>query len=104
MKGPMNANLEKMKACLRATAACLGKTEGRIETGQESREAEIKTALEEMKGTESEAIQERIEASAEHQEAPNENATLETIGALEDGFAFSAATAEKDRGLRRSSV
>jgi NACalpha-BTF3-like transcription factor len=72
---------EEIKAMLET---CLKKTEARTETGQESREAEIKTDLEKVKATELEVNQEEVEAVAEHQEVHNEEAVVETIEALED--------------------
>jgi hypothetical protein len=56
MKAAIRSSQERveaeMNAWLEATKACLGKTEIRLETGQEPREAEIKTDLKEMKATE----------------------------------------------------
>jgi hypothetical protein len=46
----MDANLEKMKACIRATKICLGKTKASRKTGQKKTRAEMKTCLEETKG------------------------------------------------------
>jgi hypothetical protein len=77
MEAQVDANLEWMKTCL-------GKMEAKIEASQESREADIKTLLEEMNARESEANQGNIEAIPDHQEFPNEEAAVESIGALED--------------------
>jgi hypothetical protein len=52
--------------------------------GQEPREAEIRTDLEEVKAIESEVNQEKVEAVTEHQEVHKEEAMVETIEALED--------------------
>jgi hypothetical protein len=62
----VEASNEKMKANLGQVEAWLGKTEAKTRTGQEQMEAEIKTDLEEMNATESEANQEKLEAMAEH--------------------------------------
>jgi hypothetical protein len=56
--------------------AYLGKKKAMIGGGKESRKAEIKTDLERMNATESEAIQEKPEAVAKHQEVPNEEVVL----------------------------
>jgi hypothetical protein len=61
-----DANLEKMRACLEATEAYLGKTEAMIKACQEQIRAEIKAGLEEMKPTELEANQGEIGAGGEH--------------------------------------
>jgi hypothetical protein len=66
MMAEMDANLEKMKACIRATETCLGKTKASRKAGQKQKRAEMKTSLEETKATESEANQEKIKAVAEH--------------------------------------
>jgi hypothetical protein len=84
MEARMDSSLEEMKASLGPMEACLGKTEVRVETGQDPVEAKIKTGLEERKATSLEANQAEIEAIAEHQEVPNEEAAMETIRALED--------------------
>jgi archaellum component FlaC len=47
----MDANLEKMKACLEVTEASLGKMEAMIRAGQEQMGIKIMTGLEEMKAT-----------------------------------------------------
>jgi hypothetical protein len=62
----------------------LGKMEARIETGREPREAKIKVGLEEVKAMDLKANPEEIEAISEHQEVPNEEATADTIRALDD--------------------
>jgi hypothetical protein len=59
------------------TEACLRKTEARNQW-------KPKTGLEEVKATGLEANQEKIGATAEHQKDPNEDSTVEKIGALED--------------------
>jgi hypothetical protein len=56
MKAAIRSSQEKvearMNAWLEEGKACPGKTEVKLEIGQEPREAEIKTDLEEMKATE----------------------------------------------------
>jgi hypothetical protein len=44
----------------------------------------METGLEEVKAMDLEANPEEIDAVAEHQEVPNKEAAVETIGALED--------------------
>jgi hypothetical protein len=53
-----------------------------IETGQEPTEAESKAGLEEVKAMDLEVNPEETEAVVEQQEIPNEEAILETTGAL----------------------
>jgi hypothetical protein len=47
----MDANLEKMKACLEVTEACLGNMETMIRAGQKQMGIKIMTGLDEMKAT-----------------------------------------------------
>jgi hypothetical protein len=56
LKAELDADREKIKACLEAMEAYLGETESTIKASQEQMRAEIKTGLEEIKATESEAI------------------------------------------------
>jgi hypothetical protein len=72
MEANMNAWRNKMKAHREATEAYTETAEARIETDQEPTEAEIKTGLV------------KVEAMAEQQEVPNEDAAVETIRALND--------------------
>jgi hypothetical protein len=65
------------EACREVTEACLEKTAATRKAWQEPVKFEIETELEEMNATESRAV-------AEHQEIPNDEAAVETIGALED--------------------
>jgi hypothetical protein len=74
MMAMVDALLEGTKACREETETCRGKTGARIEAGQETRKAEIKTELEEE------------EAIVQHQKVPNEEAAAEIIGALEDRY------------------
>jgi hypothetical protein len=64
--------------------ACLEKAEARTETSQEPWEAEIRTDLEEVVTTKSEAEQEKVVGVAEKQEVRNEVSAVEMIGATED--------------------
>jgi hypothetical protein len=56
----------------------------RKDRGQETRESENKPALEGVKTTDLEVFPEEIEAVATHQEDPNEEAAVETVGARVD--------------------
>jgi hypothetical protein len=80
----MDAQRERTQYCREATEACLGKTEARIEVGQEPREADSKTGLEGMKTTDFEANPGETEAVTARQEVPDDEAAIETIGALND--------------------
>jgi hypothetical protein len=64
--------------------ACLGKTEARIGTDQESKEAKSKASLEGVKAMYLEVYPEKIGAVVAHQEVPNERATVESVRAWED--------------------
>jgi hypothetical protein len=84
IKALMDAHLEQMNACyekmtvgLQAMKACLGKPEAGIQTFQEEIEAEVMPELEEMDVTEPEANQEKMEAVADHQRVPHEEAVVE---------------------------
>jgi hypothetical protein len=57
-----------------------------MQTVQEEIEAEVMPELEDMNVTESEANQAKKEVVAEHQQVPNEEAAVETIGAPEDRY------------------
>jgi hypothetical protein len=84
MISKMDAWLEGTKACRETTEACQEKTEARIETSQEQMEAEIKTGLEEVKAMDLEASPEEVEVIAELQKVPDEEAAVETTGALKE--------------------
>jgi hypothetical protein len=86
MKARMDVFREKLDKMDVAMKAGQEKMDTRIETGQEQMEARIKTGLEEMNATESEANERKMESMVEHWVVPNEDATEETIGALEDLF------------------
>jgi hypothetical protein len=83
MKPRMDFFKEKLDKMDPIGKTCVGKMEANIETGQEPREAESKTDLEEMDTMGLEANQEKSEAVAVHQEVPNEEAMVETIRAPE---------------------
>jgi hypothetical protein len=93
IKALMDAHLEQLNAChenmtvgLEAMKACLGKTEARLQTFQEEIEAEFMPELEEMNVIESEANQEKIEAVAEYQQVPYEEAVVEIVGAPQNRY------------------
>jgi hypothetical protein len=76
----MDVWLEGTKDCQEAMEACLGMTEA----SQEQINAKIKSGLEEVKAMDLEANPVETVAAAEHHAVPNEEATVETTGALED--------------------
>jgi hypothetical protein len=86
--------------------------ETRIETDHESRHAEDKTGLEEMKATDLEANPEEIEVVVEHREVPNEEVAVETFDALKGrtgnqqltmGYPVLTENAEQGRCCARNS-
>jgi hypothetical protein len=82
MRAEMEAHQERMMAIMKAG---LGKREVRI-NWPGTNEAKIKTSLEEMRATNLVANPKEIEAAAEHQQVPKEEAVVETTGTLEDRF------------------
>jgi hypothetical protein len=77
----MHSHHEEMMAIIKVS---LGKMEVRMAIGQEQTETEIKPDVEKMNATDFEANPEETETIAEHQEVPNKEAAVETIGAWED--------------------
>jgi hypothetical protein len=74
--------------------------EARTETGQESREAKIKTGLEEVKATDLQASPEETEVVAQHQKVPYAEAAVETIGALGDRYGDQCLAVRHSRWLK----
>jgi hypothetical protein len=73
----MNAWLEETKACHEVTEACLEKREFRIVSNQEEIRIKIRTGLEEIKATESEAV-------AEHHERAPHTEAMHLLTALQE--------------------
>jgi hypothetical protein len=92
MGASTNSWQKEMMACQKATEVCLEKAKAnpeKIKAGLEEMETAgfvYKERLNKMDTVDLEANREKLEAVVEHREAPKEEATVETFGALKKRY------------------
>jgi hypothetical protein len=101
MEVRLNPNEGEIKASKEEIIANMKVWHEEIKASQEPWRTYIKIGLEEVKALDLEASPEEVEVVVEHQKAPDEEAAMETIGALEDRYGDRCLTVRCRRQLKK---